>query len=181
MFRLWNSHRQAFLIITCKLNYTYLCSLGIPVLQSVWVTIWCCYKRYYNFPILFIRFSGKSSSCILKYCAGCCFLCCDVRLVFCCTLVVLLLWCFFHFFHFFSPSCLVDSCRFYGSLDVARVRVVVKMTMRWLVELYLQTAFSHLPLGFPTCLLPPKYLPITASSIPDLKTTCMNLRQWPIK
>jgi hypothetical protein len=46
----------------------------------------------------------------------------------------LLLW---WFFHFFAPTCLVDSCRFHGSVDVECVRVVVKMAMRWLVELHL--------------------------------------------
>jgi hypothetical protein len=38
---------------------------------------------------------------------------------------------------FLAPTCLVDSCRFHGSVDVECVGVVVKMVIRWLVELHL--------------------------------------------
>jgi hypothetical protein len=54
--------------------------------------------------------------------------------VFCCTLVVLLLWLFFHFV---APACLVDSCRFNESVDADCFRVVEKVVTRWLVELHL--------------------------------------------
>jgi hypothetical protein len=56
------------------------------------------------------------------------------KICICSNLVVLLLW---WFFHFVSPTFLVDSCRFHGSVDVECIQVVEKVVMRWLVELHL--------------------------------------------
>jgi hypothetical protein len=157
MFRLWNSHRQAFFIITWKIITQYLCSLGIPVLQMVWV------HWYYNF--FYFYFFGtleKSLSCSYRVLFWVLFLL-DVEvwdlyfvpLFSCFVVVVVLSICCAYLFGWLLQISWIGRCWLRSGHGEGGDELVGGVASGWIFQGILMSVFlgGMLPGGIPGCVV----------------------------